>query len=128
MTTDALSIAEERLDESERQAETLQEWVDALMDENASLIDERNRLREAVENVMFDEWGYRESEAPDMQDELTRLGLLVEVPADEDFKREWDADTMLTFAWSPLAAKEKPYGRRRGGSRAPRLAGGRKSS
>ncbi len=40
-------------------------------------------------------------------DDLERMGLLVEVPADELFREEWDADTMYVWAWSDLAKDAK---------------------
>lgn len=36
----------------------------------------------------------------DFQDEMVKRGLLVEVPADEAFRDEWDVETMFVLAWT----------------------------
>jgi len=59
---------------------------------------ERDKLRQALE------WIWREMACGgpadiDTQDTLEKLGLLVEVPADEQFREDWDADTMYVLAW-----------------------------
>ena len=64
--------------------------------------EERDKLREAFEELFPVEEGFTEA-----FDTLERLGMLVEVPADEVFKEEWgdDADTMYVWAWSALASR-----------------------
>jgi hypothetical protein len=61
---------------------------------------EADELREVLELLMMDEWGYRETEAPDVQDVLVERGILVERPAPQSFRDEWDADTWFVFRWS----------------------------
>ena len=41
------------------------------------------------------------------QAEMQRLGLLVTVPASEEFRDEYDLNTMLVPAWHPLATGAK---------------------
>jgi len=81
-----------------------QQWTKRA-DAVEALVAERDKLREALE------WIWREMMAGgpadiDTQDTLERLGLLVEVPADERFKQDWDADTMYVLAWR--AKGDKP--------------------
>ena len=63
-----------------------------------AVVAERDKLRQALE------WIWREMMfgGPtdiDTQDTLVTLGLLIEVPADEQFREDWDADTMFVLAW-----------------------------
>jgi len=63
---------------------------------------ERDKLRQALEWI----WREMAQGGPadiDTQDTLENLGLLVEVPADEQFKQDWDADTMYVLAWQAKA-------------------------
>ena len=53
------------------------------------------RLRLALEELFPVSEGFTEA-----FDDLERMGLIVEVPADERFREEWDADTMYVWAWS----------------------------
>lgn len=62
---------------------------------------EVERLRRALEELFPVAEGFTEA-----FDDLERLGLLVEVPADETFREEWDADTMYVWAWSALADEQ----------------------
>ena len=58
------------------------------------------KLRAALERLFPVDEGYTEA-----FDDLEAMGLLVEVPADEAFREEWDADTMYVWAWSALASR-----------------------
>lgn len=71
--------------------------------------EERDNLRKLFEHMALDAWGVPEFDGGDFQYYAVQQGLLVEVPADETFKAEYDCDVMFTFSWSPLAdaAKEK---------------------
>ena len=46
------------------------------------------------------DWGY-------FQDEMVKAGFFVEVPASEEFREEWESDTMYVLSWSPLAGEQK---------------------
>jgi len=48
---------------------------------------------------------FYEPDGGTLQDYAESLGLIKEVPADENFKREWDADTMYVLTWDFLAAQ-----------------------
>ena len=62
---------------------------------------ERSKLRELFEWQAQRHWDMGcDIEFCDWQDESERLGLLVEVPASEDFAREHDTDVMFTWAWN----------------------------
>lgn len=62
-------------------------------------ISEVERLREFTEYVLNTEcWG-RVLDGGDLQDKAEKLGLIVEVPADAEFRDEYDADTMFVPAW-----------------------------
>jgi hypothetical protein len=67
---------------------------------------ERDKLREALEWI----WGEMLEggiDDLDTQNTLEELGLLVEVPADEQFKQDWDADTMYVLAWTVKGAGDE---------------------
>lgn len=68
---------------------------------------ERDKLREFFESLALDVWGYSDPDGGDFQDRAVEQGLLVEVPADEAFKAEYDSDTMYTWIWSELAEAAK---------------------
>jgi len=75
-------------------------------DELSEALAERNKLREALEWI----WSEMACGGPtdiDTQDTLEKLGLLVEVPADERFKQDWDADTMYVLAWKVKGATDE---------------------
>ena len=46
------------------------------------------------------DWGY-------FQDEMVKAGFFVEVPASEEFREEWESDTMYVLSWSPLAGEQE---------------------
>jgi hypothetical protein len=56
-------------------------------------------LREAIEEMCQLATDGCDIDGGDFHDLMVRLGLFVEVPADEDFKEEWDCDTMFVLAW-----------------------------
>ena len=60
------------------------------------------RMREALEGGDIDGGTFF--------DMMVRLGLFVEVPADEEYREEWDMDTMYVLSWSPegLDAQKPP--------------------
>lgn len=82
------------------------ERIYALDAEVRRLRADRDRLREFFEHMAHEQWGFSEIDGGDFQDRAVEQGLLVEVPADEQFKAEFDCDVMFSFSWSPLAAKE----------------------
>lgn len=67
---------------------------------------ERDNLRELFEHVTRKMWDEtRDLDWDDLQEwqsEAERLGLLVTVPASDEFKAEWGGDTMLSWSWSAL--------------------------
>ncbi len=67
---------------------------------------EAEKLREFVEWCMATaSWQGYDLHGGDMQDKAEELGLLVQVPADEAFREEYDSDEMFVVAWSQLAAR-----------------------
>ena len=60
-------------------------------------------LREMFESVCRLTWDCEEIDGGYWQDEAERRGLLVLVPADDEFRAAWDQDCMYTWSWSPLA-------------------------
>lgn len=60
---------------------------------------EHLRLRELVEWYFEEKWVLHGI----FQDKAVELGLLKKVPADDEFREDWDCNEMLVFAWSPLA-------------------------
>lgn len=78
----------------------------ALRAKVARLEAERHEMREVLELLMMDEWGYRETEAPDVQEVLTARGILVERPAPPNVRDEWDSATWMVFRWSDAARGE----------------------
>ncbi len=72
----------------------------------AAQLREAEKLREFVEWCMATaSWQGYDLHGGDMQDKAEELGLLVQVPADEAFREEYEADEMFVVAWSPLAAR-----------------------
>jgi hypothetical protein len=72
----------------------------------AELERERDELRDVIELLIIDEWGYREPAAPDVQDLLTERGILVEAPAPERYREEWDSPTWYVLRWFDAARGE----------------------
>ena len=71
-----------------------------------ALVAERDKLREALEWI----WGEVLAggmDDLDFQNTLEELGLVVEVPADERFREDWDADTMYVLAWNAKGATDE---------------------
>ena len=66
---------------------------------------EVERLREALEKLFPVAEGFTEA-----FDDLERMGLIVEVPADEAFRDEWDADTMYVWAWRLRSQRKEEQG------------------
>ena len=66
---------------------------------------EITKLREFFEAVFRDVWDLHDPDGGDLQDTAERLGLIVRVPADEQFRDEYDADEMFVWVWHPLAAE-----------------------
>ena len=75
-------------------------FPDRLEADLGALRAERDRYREALMRLFPVEEGFTEA-----FDDLIALGLLVEVPADEVFRAEWDANTMYAWAWSEIARR-----------------------
>ena len=61
---------------------------------------ERDKLREALEWCAREHQDGGDIDGGSWQDMMERLGLLVEVPASEAFREDWDCDTMYVLAWS----------------------------
>jgi hypothetical protein len=70
----------------------------ALIVRPPELVEEVRALREVLMHLCPAEEGFTEA-----FDYLIERGLLVEVPADEAYREEWDSDTMHVWRWSPLA-------------------------
>jgi len=68
---------------------------------------ENAKLREFFEAVFEDAWDLCVADGGDLQDTAERLGLIVKVPADEQFKDEYDSDEMFVWSWHPLALEGK---------------------
>ena len=64
---------------------------------------ERDELREVMETLAQIVWDGCDIDGGDFQDLLEKKGLLVTVPASEEFASEFDTDTMFALKWSPLA-------------------------
>ena len=60
-------------------------------------------LRGFFEHMALDVWELTDIDGGDFQDRAVEQGLLVTVPADDQFKAEYDCDEMYTWSWSPLA-------------------------
>lgn len=61
------------------------------------------KLRSMLQWCAEETWDGGDIDWGCFQDEMVKAGFFVEVPASEEFKEEWDADTMFVLAWSPLA-------------------------
>jgi hypothetical protein len=77
----------------------------AYLTDVADLLEEIQRLRKFFEVVFQDQWDMLDPDGGDLQDTAEKLGLLVRVPADDEFKAEWGPGEMLVWAWNPLATK-----------------------
>lgn len=64
---------------------------------------ERDEAREAIREMWHHWCEHLSFDGEDLQFALERSSLLVEVPADEAFRDEFDADTMLVLKWSDAA-------------------------
>ena len=66
-------------------------------------------LREALTECAQLTWDGCDIDGGDFHNLMVKLGLFVEVPADKEYKEEWDLDKMFVLAWSPeaLAAQEQ---------------------
>ena len=65
---------------------------------------ENAELRDAFEWATRQVWEGCDIDGGGFQDEMVKRGLLVEVPADDAFIEEFDAEFMYVLRWSPLAA------------------------
>ena len=72
---------------------------------HACAVREVERLRAAMVKLFPAEEGFTEA-----MDDLIDMGLLVEVPADQQFRDEWGGDTMYAWAWSKLALERVEEG------------------
>lgn len=57
-------------------------------------VKERDALRASLEWAFPAQEGFTEA-----FDGLVERGLLIEVPADDEYRAEWDSDTMHTWSW-----------------------------
>jgi hypothetical protein len=61
---------------------------------------ERDKAREFVAFCITDgSFQGLDIDGGDAQDKAQELGLIIEVPADEEFRAEYDSDTMFVLAW-----------------------------
>ena len=112
--------AEDMLDYAEREAEggvpvgvgPRETAVNSLESQLHAKTEECEKLRTFFERMGHEVWGYSEPDAGDFHEYAVEQGLLVPVPADEEFKAEWGAEEMYVFSWSPLALtpEETPDG------------------
>jgi hypothetical protein len=71
-----------------------------------TLREDRDKLRGFFEHLALTVWQFCDIDGGEFQDCAVEQGLLVSVPADEEFKAEFDCDVMYTWSWSSLAQKE----------------------
>ena len=62
---------------------------------------EIERLRKALEEFAQLAWEGGDIDGGDFQDTMVRYELMVEVPASEEFREEWDSETMYILSWTP---------------------------
>ena len=77
---------------------------DDFLDTLLSSEKENAELRDAFEWATRQVWEGCDIDGGGFQDEMVKRGLLVEVPADDAFIEEFDAEFMYVLRWSPLAA------------------------
>lgn len=63
-------------------------------DDDAALLEELATLRGVLESEFPAEEGFGEA-----FDALVEAGLLVEVPADEEYRDQWESETMWVWRW-----------------------------
>lgn len=68
---------------------------------------ENAKLREMLEWCAEESRECLDIDGGDFQNAMESRGFFVEVPADEDFKAEWDTDKMYVVSWSPLAGEQE---------------------
>ena len=68
-----------------------------------TLREDRDKLRGFFEHLALTVWEFCDIDGGEFQDHAVEQGLLVSVPADEQFRAEYDCDTMFTWSWSQLA-------------------------
>ena len=71
-----------------------------------AVVAERDKLRQALEWI-WHEMLVRGLDDVDTQTKLVELGLVAKVPADEQFREEWGADTMYVLAWKAKGATDE---------------------
>lgn len=74
----------------------------------AELEGERDKLRQFFENIALECWGGADVEQSDFHDWGVAAGVLVEVPASDDIREEFETETMFTWSWSCLAPTKDP--------------------
>ena len=84
-----------------------QDLAERLDAERLELEAENTKLREFFEAVFEDAWDLCVADGGNLQDTAERLGLIVKVPADKQFRDEYDGDEMFVWSWSPLALEGK---------------------
>ena len=57
------------------------------------------RYQDALEWCCQHSWLGGDIDGGDFQAEMIERGILIEVPASEKFREEWDEDTMFVMAW-----------------------------
>ena len=60
---------------------------------------EIQKLRDALQWCAQHAWEGGDIDGGDFQSEMIERGILVEVPASQEFKDEWDTDVMYVMAW-----------------------------
>jgi len=66
---------------------------------------EVGKLHEFFARMAHEVWGFTDPDAGDFHDHAVEQGLLVPVPASEEFKAEWGSDEMMVFSWSTLTTE-----------------------
>ncbi len=61
--------------------------------------EEVQNLRECLDWLCQQSWEGGDIDGGVFQDGLERMGILVRVPATQQFREEWDADEMLIQRW-----------------------------
>ncbi len=94
-----MSFDEEQLDEHDECRHEIAELQTKLSTAEA----ERDELREVIERICTEVWGYDDPDHGDIQDHLVDKGILVNVPASDEVRTEFECDTMYVLKWTQRA-------------------------
>ncbi len=70
---------------------------------------EATRIKDALEALTQLTWEGLDIDGGDFHEVMVKYGLFVEVPASDEFREEWDSDTMFVLAWDHRAADAVRY-------------------